>query len=81
MRIEQLNLIDFGMFHQFTLKLDPAAQLIYGDNEQGKTTLLSFMLLMLYGDQGRDRKGPANHSQQIPTLEWPRNGRQSGAIR
>lgn len=57
MRIEQLNLIDFGMFHQFTLKLDPAAQLIYGDNEQGKTTLLSFMLLMLYGDQGRDRKG------------------------
>ncbi|WP_125768374.1 AAA family ATPase [Lapidilactobacillus wuchangensis] len=57
MRIEQLNLIDFGMFHQFELKLDPSAQLIYGDNEQGKTTLLSFMLLMLYGDQGRDRKG------------------------
>ncbi len=57
MRIEQLNLIDFGMFHQFELKLDQSAQLIYGANEQGKTTLLSFMLLMLYGDQGRDRKG------------------------
>ena len=35
MRINELHLQDFGMFHDYTISFDPQAQLIYGDNEQG----------------------------------------------
>ena len=43
MRINELHLQDFGMFHDYTISFDPHAQLIYGGNEQGKTTLMSFI--------------------------------------
>lgn len=56
MRINELHLQDFGMFHDYTISFDPHAQLIYGGNEQGKTTLMSFIMLMFYGDQGRNSK-------------------------
>lgn len=56
MRINELHLQDFGMFHDYTISFDPQAQLIYGDNEQGKTTLMGFIMLMFYGDQGRNSK-------------------------
>ncbi|ERL65795.1 AAA family ATPase [Schleiferilactobacillus shenzhenensis] len=55
MEINTLELTDFGMFHNFKITLNGRDQLIYGDNEQGKTTIMGFVLLMLYGDQGRDR--------------------------
>jgi uncharacterized protein YhaN len=56
MRIKSLQITNFGKFQNFSLTFDQRAQLFYGDNETGKTTLMSFILLMLYGDQGRETK-------------------------
>lgn len=56
MRLKTIEIRDFGMFHNYKLEFDSQAQIIYGNNEKGKTTLMSFILLMLYGNQGRETK-------------------------
>ena len=49
MRIERLNLIGFGRFVGREIEFAPGLNLVYGQNETGKTTLISFIELMLYG--------------------------------
>ncbi len=49
MRIERLHLLEFGCFRDEEVKLAPGFNLVYGDNEAGKTTILSFIELILYG--------------------------------
>ena len=58
MRIERLQLIGFGRFGAKVIDLAPGLNVISGPNEAGKTTLLSFIELMLYGAKkdGRMRR-------------------------
>ena len=50
MRIDQIYVDGYGVFHEFSLDdLSPASTVILGPNESGKTTLLSFIRTMLFG--------------------------------
>ncbi len=49
MIIKELELIHFGQFHHKKIRLDPGVNLIYGENESGKTTIWHFVLGMFYG--------------------------------
>ena len=49
MIIKELNLIGFGKFKNKVIKLDNGINLIYGKNEDGKSTLHSFIDGMFYG--------------------------------
>ncbi len=49
MNIKELNLIGFGKFENKSLKLEDGINIIYGENESGKTTVHSFIDGMFYG--------------------------------
>ncbi|MFA9377564.1 MAG: ATP-binding protein [Lachnotalea sp.] len=49
MYIKQLKLKNFGKFNSKTIDLSPGINLIYGENESGKTTLYHFIKGMLFG--------------------------------
>ncbi|HYF91855.1 MAG TPA: AAA family ATPase [Symbiobacteriaceae bacterium] len=49
MRIDELTLTAFGRFRGLRLQPAPGLNIIYGENEAGKSTLQKFILAMLYG--------------------------------
>lgn len=49
MIIRELHLHGFGKFNDYSLKLEPGLNIIYGPNESGKSTLHSFINGMFYG--------------------------------
>lgn len=53
MRIDRLMLAAFGRFQGRSLDLQPGLNILYGQNESGKTTIQKFMLGMLYGFKKR----------------------------
>ena len=52
MEIKSLWIGSFGKLKNVSLRFGPGCNLLYGENEQGKTTLLSFIKAMLYGFSG-----------------------------
>ncbi|MCR4672753.1 MAG: AAA family ATPase [Lachnospiraceae bacterium] len=49
MIITKLSPDDFGKFHDMELELKPGINVIYGQNESGKSTMHSFIKCMLFG--------------------------------
>lgn len=49
MIIDTLNITHFGRFHQASLRLSPGINVVYGENEAGKSTLHQFIQAMLFG--------------------------------
>ncbi|MCH8815187.1 MAG: AAA family ATPase [Chloroflexi bacterium] len=50
MRIDRIDIDGYGIFHEFALDdLSPALTVVLGQNEAGKTTLLSFIRTILFG--------------------------------
>ncbi len=49
MIIKSLEIISFGKFKDKTINLDGGLNVILGDNESGKSTIMSFIYAMLYG--------------------------------
>src|SRR5690606_41141188 len=49
MILKKLNLIGFGKFKNKNIKLKEGINLIYGENEAGKSTIHSFINGMFYG--------------------------------
>ncbi|MGB8453366.1 MAG: AAA family ATPase [Anaerocolumna sp.] len=49
MRLTELRLNDFGKFHNKSITFQDGINLIYGDNEAGKSTIHSFIRGMLFG--------------------------------
>ncbi len=63
MRITDLHIDGFGVWHDLTLRsLSPGMTAFYGPNEAGKTTLLQFLRSVLYGIS------PARRKQYLPPL-------------
>ena len=59
MRITELHIDGFGIFHDTVLpRLPPGLVLIQGDNEAGKSTLLWFIRGILYGFPDGRSKDP-----------------------
>ncbi|MBC7087644.1 MAG: AAA family ATPase [Tissierellales bacterium] len=49
MKLKKLILTNFGKFQNYTLEVDDGLNLIYGENEAGKSTLQAFIHGMFYG--------------------------------
>jgi len=57
MHISEISIKKYGKFEDFKLPLKSGFNLIYGENEAGKSTLNSFIRRMFYGMALRDRSG------------------------
>ena len=57
MQIHSLNLAHFGRFHQKRLDLQPGINVIYGENEAGKSTIHHFIQAVLFGVERLRGKG------------------------
>lgn len=56
MRLLELEIQNFGKFHNKRIELQDGVNLIYGENESGKSTIHAFIKAMLFGlERGRGR--------------------------
>ena len=49
MRIIKINIRSFGKLKDFTLEPTDGVNIIYGENESGKSTVMAFIKAMFYG--------------------------------
>src|SRR5690606_29332695 len=49
MKIKSLHIYGYGQFVQTQLQLAPTLQVIFGENEAGKSTIMSFIHSILFG--------------------------------
>ncbi len=69
MRIKELNITEFGCFKDKKIEFsadDNALDIIYGENESGKSTVMLFIKFMLYG---LGRKSASNYERER-SLSW-----------
>lgn len=79
MRITELQIIKFGKFSDFTIKINDGLNVIYGKNEAGKSTALLFIKSMFYGIAAK-RKKNGEISDRMRIIPW--NGeRAAGRIK
>lgn len=65
MEIRELLLKHYGKFENHQILLKPGVNIIYGDNETGKTTVHSFITAMLFGLSRARGKAAKNDEYQI----------------
>ncbi|MBQ7900525.1 MAG: AAA family ATPase, partial [Clostridia bacterium] len=68
MRINKLSVASFGKLRNSRYELGSGLNVIYGPNESGKSTMLSFMRFMLFGCHGR--KGSSNLTFEEKYQPW-----------
>lgn len=69
MVIKKLVINNFGKIHNREIKFSPGINVLYGENESGKTTIHTFVKAMLYGVQ-RMRGRAANHDVYSRYEPW-----------
>jgi len=79
MKILSLNVTEFGKLHDLEIKLSDGMNIIEGDNESGKSTLLLFVMYMLYGLPKSSRKGAPDAYDKQRSLSWE-NKRAEGSM-
>jgi len=79
MIIRELNMKNFGKFCNKTIKLKQGINVIYGDNEKGKTTTHSFIKGMFFGiDKPRGRASKDNMYEKY--MPWDNMGAYEGSM-
>jgi DNA repair protein SbcC/Rad50 len=53
MIIKKIHIDRFGKFEDYTIELDDKCNIIYGCNEDGKSTIMTFIKMMFYGFSGK----------------------------
>ena len=53
MKLIKLEIIEFGALHDYTLEFNDGLNIIEGQNESGKSTIMAFIRFMLYGFAGK----------------------------
>lgn len=51
MKINSVNIVGFGGIKNKTINFNDGLNVIYGDNEKGKTTVMTFIKMMFYGNE------------------------------
>lgn len=69
MIIKRINIKNFGKIHDRTMEFSPGINVLYGENESGKTTVHTFVKCMLYGVQ-RLRGRAAKKDTYTIYLPW-----------
>lgn len=81
MILQELNLVSFGKFKKEIIRLQEGLNIIYGDNESGKTTIHNFIDGMFYGFlkpyakrrnylEEHDRYRPWNRDEYLGVLKF-----------
>lgn len=79
MIIKRITVINFGKLKNRTMELTPGINLLYGENESGKTTTHTFVKSMLYGIQ-RQRGRAAKKDAYNIYLPWEDPGSYGGTL-
>lgn len=81
MLFTKLKLNNFGKFHNYELELKQGINLIYGENEAGKTTIHTFMKGMLFGiERARGRGAATKDDIYTRYLPWDYPGAYHGQM-
>lgn len=56
MKIKAIDIAAFGRFKNYHLSFDDGFSIVYGQNENGKTTIMSFIRMMFYGNTGKTKE-------------------------
>ncbi|MFT4145274.1 MAG: AAA family ATPase [Mobilitalea sp.] len=81
MLIKKLKLNYFGHFHNREIELKPGINLIYGDNEAGKSTIHAFIKGMLFGiERMRGRGSASKEDSYTRYLPWGYPGAYEGSM-
>lgn len=64
MKITELQINNFGKLHQKKINPQPGLNIVYGDNESGKSTLHQFITGMMFGMEKQRGKSGKNDSYQ-----------------
>lgn len=80
MQIAELIIRNFGKFTNKTIRLSDGIQLIYGENESGKSTIHAFIRGMLFGIE-RKRGRAASNDTYTQYEPWENPGYYSGVMR
>lgn len=64
MKITELQINNFGKLHQKRIQPQPGLNIVYGDNESGKSTLHQFITGMMFGMEKQRGKSGKNDSYQ-----------------
>ena len=84
MRIKSIYIAAFGGIKNLRLDIDDGFNVIYGDNENGKTTVMSFIKMMFYGSDRstldlnkniRKKYQPWDNSQMAGSIDFEHLGR------
>lgn len=79
MIIKRLTIKNFGKIHNKTLELSPGINVLYGENESGKTTIHTFIKSMFYGITRQ--RGKAARNDAYTTYEpWENPGEYGGIL-
>lgn len=79
MIIKRVTIKNFGKIHNRTLELSPGINVLYGENESGKTTIHTFMKSMFYGIVRQ--RGKAARNDVYTTYEpWENPGEYGGIL-
>jgi DNA repair protein SbcC/Rad50 len=77
MIIKKIHIDRFGKFEDYTIELDDKCNVIYGCNEDGKSTIMTFIKMMFYGFSGKS----SDISKNIRKKYQPWDGsKMSGSI-
>ncbi len=68
MKIIKLEIKEFGKLRDLSLELGDEINLILGDNESGKSTILLFIKFMLYGVARKTKSSPVSEAERA--LSW-----------
>ena len=84
MKIKSIYIASFGGVKDLKLDLNDSFTVIYGQNEQGKTTVMSFIKMMFYGSDRakgdlskspRKKYTPWDGSQMAGSIDFEKDGR------
>lgn len=79
MQIKEVKVYNFGKIEKREFTFTPGINIIYGENEAGKSTLCTFLTAMLFGmEKGRGRTAKDDYSRYEP---WHAPAYYSGAMR
>lgn len=79
MIIKRITVKNFGKLHNRTMEFSPGINLLYGENESGKTTTHVFVKSMLYGIQ-RQRGRAAKKDAYTMYLPWENSADYGGIL-
>lgn len=79
MKLIKLNISNFGLFHNKRIEFSPGLNLIYGENESGKSTVHSFIKGMLFGIE-KTRGRPTFNDMYDKYQPWDRPGSYDGSM-